>query len=91
MPDELARASGVWISSAGSAMLPVGSYDMRDPEYWLWFAVENGQQVSQGQQVGKIGSTGRSTGPHLHLVIYAPDKNGVSDRRDPMKYISYPG
>ncbi|MBE6712583.1 MAG: hypothetical protein E7580_03560 [Ruminococcaceae bacterium] len=55
------------------------------------FAVENGQQVSQGQQVGKIGSTGRSTGPHLHLVIYAPvGPNGTSVRTDPMQYISYP-
>ncbi len=55
------------------------------------FAVNLGQQVSQGQQVGKIGSTGRSTGPHLHLVIYAPvGANGTSIRTDPMKYISYP-
>lgn len=55
------------------------------------FAVNLGQKVSQGQQVGKIGSTGRSTGPHLHLVIYAPvGPNGTSIRTDPMKYISYP-
>ncbi|MBQ3076033.1 MAG: peptidoglycan DD-metalloendopeptidase family protein [Clostridia bacterium] len=55
------------------------------------FAVNYGQKVSQGQQVGKIGSTGRSTGPHLHLVIYAPvGPNGTSIRTDPMKYISYP-
>ncbi len=55
------------------------------------FSVSYGQKVSQGQQVGKIGSTGQSTGPHLHLVIYAPvGANGSSIRTDPMKYISYP-
>lgn len=41
-PDELARASGVWIAAAGSAMLPVGLYHMCDAERWIWFSVENG-------------------------------------------------
>ncbi|MBQ4037101.1 MAG: peptidoglycan DD-metalloendopeptidase family protein [Clostridia bacterium] len=54
-------------------------------------SVSYGQKVSQGQQVGKIGSTGDSTGPHLHLVIYAPvGAGGASIRTDPMNYISYP-
>lgn len=33
------------------------------------FSVEEGQTVERGDEVGKIGSTGRSTGPHLHLGI----------------------
>lgn len=52
-------------------------------------SVTLGQQVAQGQQLGKIGSTGNSTGPHLHIVIYAPNGNG-SSIVDPQKYISYP-
>ena len=32
--------------------------------------VRTGEQIEIGQQIGNIGSTGRSTGPHLHYEIH---------------------
>nr|WP_243452787.1 M23 family metallopeptidase [Polymorphobacter multimanifer] len=38
------------------------------------FAVKSGQQVSQGQVIGHVGSTGVSTGPHLHYEVWLKGK-----------------
>lgn len=35
--------------------------------------VENGQSVTAGQIIGRVGSTGRSTGPHLHWGLRVHD------------------
>lgn len=45
-------------------------------------SVSEGQQVSQGQQLGIMGTTGRSTGVHLHFEVR---KDGTAV--DPMNYI----
>jgi len=42
-----------------------------------------GQIVNQGDVIAELGSTGRSTGPHVHYAIW---KNGKPV--NPLKYIN---
>ena len=48
--------------------------------------VSQGQQVSQGQSICAIGSTGQSFGNHLHFEVRTGDQR--SDRQNPLDYVS---
>lgn len=45
--------------------------------------VRPGQQIEIGQQIGNIGSTGRSTGPHLHYEVH---RNG--EKINPQSFLT---
>ena len=44
--------------------------------------VDAGQWVERGQEIGRVGSTGRSTGPHLHYSVFVQGR-----ATDPRPYL----
>lgn len=44
--------------------------------------VEEGESVSRGQMIGQVGSTGNSTGPHVHYQVYQG-----SQHANPLNYL----
>ncbi|WP_235775603.1 MULTISPECIES: M23 family metallopeptidase [Paenibacillus] len=53
--------------------------------WYMHLSAENvspGDKVAKGQRIGEVGSTGRSTGPHLHFQVEKQDK-----LVDPLSYV----
>jgi murein DD-endopeptidase MepM/ murein hydrolase activator NlpD len=46
------------------------------------FLVKEGAKVTRGQPIGKVGMSGRTTGPHLHYEVW---KDG--EKQNPLHYI----
>ena len=46
------------------------------------YVVERGQKIQQGEKIGELGTTGYSTGPHLHFSIF---RNG--EAVDPLAFL----
>lgn len=52
--------------------------------------VSSGQSVSKGQAIGKMGSTGHSTGSHLHFEVHVgPWNSARSNAVNPIGYVTF--
>lgn len=70
----IADSTVVGIDAAGSAYGEHVVIKLPDGKYALYahlssFSVQIGQSLKAGQQIGKVGTTGNSSGPHLHFEI----------------------
>lgn len=64
-----------------------GTYSLYAHMYAGSITVKSGDSVKQGQVIGKVGSSGNSTGAHLHFEI-RQGTNSSSSAIDPLTYIS---
>ncbi len=75
-----------WFDSAGGNSMQI----QHDSGYVTGYAhlqqilVKPGDVVKQGNEIARVGSTGKSTGPHLHFTVR---KNG--SLLDPQKLIAW--
>lgn len=80
--------------TAGNGNYVIIGYDPNNDgkyEYYALYAhldsrsVQKGDTVSTGQEIGKVGSTGNSSGPHLHFSI---SKDNILNYVNPTSYLN---
>lgn len=81
----VAAASGVVISAGWNSGGYGNLVEIRHPDGTLTryahnnrLLVHSGQSVKQGEQIAEMGSTGYSTGPHVHFEIHPPEQGAVN-------------
>lgn len=54
------------------------------------YCVSNGDIVERGQKIGEVGSTGDSTGPHLHFQMMEGSGYSSSATVNPRNFVNFP-
>jgi len=80
---EVIEAQGGWNGGYGNViMIDHGSGIQTVYGHLSKFYVKAGESVEKGQMIGAMGSTGRSTGPHVHFEV----RSGGA-RKNPLYYV----
>lgn len=99
---DIAADYGVRVQAAAAGTVTFAGWKSNGGGYQVWIAhgsgmyttynhlasvsVAAGQSVAQGEQIGRNGSSGRSTGPHTHFEVWiGPIWNGGT-RVNPLRY-----
>lgn len=87
----LAKNDGNWNSGFGNYCI----IDHGDGKHTLYahaqrLQVKVGDVVQKGEQIGLIGDTGNTTGPHLHFEVRIKKSDGSVSRVNPLNYVSKP-
>ncbi len=87
----LAKNDGNWNSGFGNYCI----IDHGDGKHTLYahaqrLQVSVGDVVQKGEQIGLIGDTGNTTGPHLHFEVRIKKSDGSVSRVNPLNYVSKP-
>ena len=70
----VAASYGAWDSSYGNMVAIKHSWGYTNHAHLSKINVKNGAKVKAGTKIGEIGSTGNSTGNHLHFEVHIPNK-----------------
>ncbi len=84
----VAAGDGTWDSSYGLHVAIQHGSDYTNYAHMSEIDVKVGQTVKAGQKIGEVGSTGNSTGNHLHFELHDGEK---WNRINPKPYIDAAG
>ena len=88
-----AVASGTVVASDASGSYGINVKIKHDDGTYSFYAhlstktVNPGARVAAGRMIGNVGSTGNSTGPHLHFEIRTSASFGAGNFLDPLKWL----
>ena len=99
---DIAADYGAKVVSSASGKVIFAGWKSNGGGYQVWIAhgsgiyttynhmsaitVSRGENVSRGEQVGRVGASGLATGPHLHFEVWSGRVWDGGTRVNPLKY-----